>query len=193
MSFKQWMFRLFIGPIDPWGTKIPKPERAIYPRTLVQSSGYDQNIKRVFGKMRLGGNVIWSAPVKRVLVQQGSSGGKGFGGGSSQITPDVYNFFGTFAVALAVGPISSVLKIWINTTIIYNIDTTDVPSLDASARVPVIFYLGTETQNPDPTIEGYEGAGNVSANRGIAYVVFNDYNFGETFDKSSSFTFEVQS
>lgn len=39
-------------------------------------------------------------------------------------------------------------------------------------------YLGSETQEPDPIIESYEGAGNVPAFRGTAYIVFRNLPLG---------------
>lgn len=52
---------------------------------------------------------------------------------------------------------------------------------DASLYENITIYLGTEEQEPDPTIESYEGAGNVEAYRGRAYVVIEGFqleNFG---------------
>ena len=44
---------------------------------------------------------------------------------------------------------------------------------------------------PDPKIEAVEGAGQVSAYRGIAYVVFEDLSMGQFGNRIPQFTFEV--
>lgn len=54
----------------------------------------------------------------------------------------------------------------------------------AQIGLPMRFYDGDESQLPDPLIESVEGKGNVSAHRGLSYIVFEKLplkNFGNTF------------
>ena len=50
--------------------------------------------------------------------------------------------------------------------------TTKAYALEGGGSMQI--YLGSETQEPDPTIESFEGAGDVPAFRGTAYLVFSD-------------------
>jgi len=47
-----------------------------------------------------------------------------------------------------------------------------VEPLDPAGPSSITLYKGSETQNPDPTIQSYEGAANVPAYRGLAYLLF---------------------
>ena len=53
-------------------------------------------------------------------------------------------------------------------------------------------YKGTEDQNPDPTIESYEGVGSTPAYRGLAYVVIEDFPLANYGNRIPNFTFEVK-
>jgi hypothetical protein len=66
-----------------------------------------------------------------------------------------------FAVAIAEGPIGGIGRIWA--------DGKPLPG--AVIRV----HRGTESQQPDPHIEGLDGVGNAPAYRGTAYVVFERF------------------
>lgn len=52
--------------------------------------------------------------------------------------------------------------------------------------------LGLTTQAPDTTIESFEGTGNVPAYRGVAYVVFDDFNFTKYGNRWPTFEFLVE-
>ena len=70
-------------------------------------------------------------------------------------------------------------------------------SSPASARCPRSSTsrstLGTEDQLPDPTIESYEVAGTVPGFRGLAYIVFNDFQLAKYGNRIPNFRFEVYS
>jgi hypothetical protein len=63
----------------------------------------------------------------------------------------------------------------------------------AASLIPdnVRIYLGTEQQVPDSLIESIEGAGNVPAHRGMAYVVFEDLDLAEWGNRIPAMTFDV--
>ena len=127
-------------------------------------------IRMVWGRMRLGGNVIWSSRPKEwveVQVNQGQSsqGGKGGGGGSSpppQNYTFVYHYNLSFAVAFCEGgPGTSLGRVW-----------ADGKELDLAQYV-WRFYDGSQTQEPDPLIASIE-AGAAPAYRGLSYLVFDN-------------------
>ena len=83
----------------------------------VQVSTYGMGIPRVYGAVRIAGNVIWSTDIQETATTQTvNAGGKGGGGSSQQQT--TYSYSASFAVALCEGPIIGIRKIWANGTLI---------------------------------------------------------------------------
>ncbi len=72
-----------------------------------QTSTYGNMISKVYGTMRLSGNVIWATDIKEVKTektstQTSSGGGKGGGGGKTTTsqTTVTYEYFITLAIAI---------------------------------------------------------------------------------------------
>src|SRR5918995_6975734 len=63
-------------------------------------------IPQVFGSMRLAGNVIWARPL--IETRRKQSAGKG-GGGQTVVA---YEYFASFAVAFARGPVDAIRRVW---------------------------------------------------------------------------------
>lgn len=127
----------------------------------LMTSNEGAGVPRVDGRVRIGGEMIWSTRLEEVVETdtQRVQGGKGVGGGGSQkVETTTYSYFANFALALCEGPISHVGRIWL-----------DGMPLDRSLYSPRVYH-GTETQDPDPLILAKEGA--APAYRGIAYLVF---------------------
>jgi hypothetical protein len=156
--------------------KGPKPQKE---DLTIQAASYGTPISILAGTDRAAGALIWVKGNKldRRKVEQG---GKGFMGGG--VT--TYQYYASFAVLIGEGPIDGVRRIWADTKLIYNKSAaslssilasdgqivTHISGIDGDQRV----YLGTETQTPDPSIQADRGADNVSAYRGLAYIVFDD-------------------
>jgi hypothetical protein len=151
----------------------------------VTSSTEGSPIPRVYGRTRLGGQVIWSAHFKENVstsTQTTGGGGKGFGGGGGsrqQVTTTTYTYSLSFAVALCEGVVTRLGRVW-----------ADGKPLDLSKYV-TRFYPGTEDQAPDPLIQQIEGADNVPAFRGTAYVVFEDMALEAFGNRMPQLQFEV--
>lgn len=129
-------------------------------------------LPRVYGRMRLGGHVIWATRFKERIEETG--GGKG--GGPEQRH---YSYSVSLAVALCEGTIASVGRIWA--------DGEELARSALNMRV----YNGDFTQEPDPLIEAVEGSGTVPAFRGTAYVVFEDLELARFGNRVPQLTFEV--
>jgi hypothetical protein len=148
----------------------------------LQASTYGSAIPQVYGTVRIAGNVIWGTNfVEHVKTETSSSGGKGGGGGGSSTTTTTYSYSVSYAVAICRGPIVRVVRAWADGT---EIDLT---------RVSYTVYTGSESQMPDSFIEGLEGAGNVPAYRGIAYIVFQNFYVDDYGRRIPNLTFEVES
>ena len=148
----------------------------------VQTSTYGKMIPIVYGISRIGGNIIWSRPIKETVTTSTSSagaGGKGGGGRVTQATTS-YSYSISLAIGICEGAVDSVLRIW-----------ADAKQLDLSLY-NVRIYNGTETQLPDSLIQSFESANNTPAYRGLAYVVFEDFPLADFGNRIPNFTFEVQ-
>ncbi len=119
-------------------------------------------LPRVWGRLRMGTNIIWATDFreKKETTTQGG-GGKG-GGGGNKVKTTEYFYFASFAVAICEGPITGVGRIW-----------ADGALMDLSG-VTWRWYPGDESQQPDPFIAAKSGAANTPAYRGTAYLVFED-------------------
>ncbi len=60
--------------------KLPTQEGARLADLRVQTSSYGGNIPKLYGTMRIAGNVIWSTDIKEFRVETTQNGGKGGGG-----------------------------------------------------------------------------------------------------------------
>lgn len=118
----------------------------------VQSSTEGEAIPRVWGRVRVSGQVIWATRHEETVVRS-SSGGKG------GVSTKTYKYYANFAVGLCEGPIARIGRIW-----------ADGEPLDTDG-VTFRVHLGHETQDPDPLILARQG-GEVPAYRGLAHVVF---------------------
>ena len=129
---------------------------------------------QVFGRMRVGGQVIWATQF--LESSQTSGGGKGAPRGPRTTS---YSYSVSLAVAVSEGPILGLGRIWA--------DGQEVSISDLNMRV----YTGASDQLPDPKIEAVEGAGEAPAFRGTAYVVFEDLQLNAFGNRVPQFSFEV--
>jgi hypothetical protein len=150
----------------------------------VMASTEGAPMPRLYGRARVAGEMIWATQLEEIIstsTETAGGGGKGGGGGGGQVTTTTttYSYFANFAVGLSEGPIGNVMRVW-----------ADGKPLDLSG-LTMRFYSGGEEQMPDALIVAKEGAGNVPAYRGTAYVVFERLplqNFGNRIPQLS---FEV--
>lgn len=133
----------------------------------VTTSAYGETIPIIYGPSnRLAGKLIWSSGLIETQrkVKQGGKGGP-----SVQATE--YSYRTSCAFLICDGETDSIRRILCNGKTVYDVDAgiTDW-GLFGAVRI----YTGSASQNPDPVIEAYEGAGNAPAYRRLTYVVFED-------------------
>jgi hypothetical protein len=155
------------------GSQVIEQERLDRFRLSGASEG--ASVARLYGQMRLGGQVIWATRFKEHVTVTGG-GGKG-----APPTPRTasYSYSVSLAVALCEGEISRVGRVWA--------DGSELARTDLTMRV----YRGTDDQMPDPKMEAVEGAGQVPAYRGIAYVVIEDLDLSPYGNRLPQLSFEV--
>ena len=136
-------------------------------------------IPRVYGRARVGGQVIWATEFEEeVVTSQAGGGGKG-GGGSSAAKQIEYRYYGNFAVGLTEGEISGIGRVW-----------ADGQELDLGS-ITWRLYTGGEDQEPDSLISAREGAENAPAYRGLAYIVFERMPLAPYGNRLPQLSFEV--
>ncbi len=145
----------------------------------VTASTEGADIARLYGRARLGGQIIWATNFEEeATTSDAGGGGKGLGGGSSASQHN-YRYFANFAVALCEGEVTRLGRVWA--------DGSEITLSDYTYR----FYAGSETQAPDSLIEAKEGAGNAPAYRGLAYVVFERLPLEDFGNRIPQLNFEV--
>jgi hypothetical protein len=156
----------------------------------VQISTYGTMIPMLWGTKRMAGNVIWMDEIKEVYTVNTSHTE-----GGSTVRDRTRTFTCSFAVAFCEGPISSIIRMWVDNVIFVDFRDPNgefyppgagaemaVANIDASSSLAnqrYTLYYGAEDQAVDPTIEAALGAGNTPAYRGICYVVFRNFPIGE--------------
>lgn len=138
-------------------------------------------IPRIYGRARVGGQVIWATEFDEEVIRssQASGAGKGgaLGGGGTRTTE--YRYYANFAVALCEGPITRIGRVW-----------ADGREIELS-RLVWRLYTGTQTQEPDSLIAARDGADNAPAYRGVAYIVFERLALAEYGNRVPQLSFEV--
>src|SRR5690606_5721632 len=167
--------------VDSWIVSSLAPTQRIEGQRLdslrITSSTEGAVIPRVYGRMRIGGNVIWATDFREETRTTTQGGGKGGGGGKVKTTEYLYS--ASFAVALCEGPITGIGRIW-----------ADGKPMDTSG-VTWRWYPGDETQTADPFIAARMAASNTPAYRGTAYVVFEELPLATYGNRLPQLSFEV--
>lgn len=131
----------------------------------------------VYGRMAVPGVVMWLG----LMVEHSNTSEVGGKGGTSQDVT-TFSYTQSIAIGLCEGPITSLGRIWENGTLVYDARPQQDGESDAAYANRVTasgtyaanltLYLGDEEQEPDPTMEAV--LGEVSAFRGLAYIVYHD-------------------
>ncbi|MBW4708544.1 glycoside hydrolase TIM-barrel-like domain-containing protein [Roseobacter sp. YSTF-M11] len=147
-------------------------------RFRISSVGEGEVISQVYGRMRLGGQVIWASDFQETVTVSGGGGGGGKGAPSQPQTRK-YSYTVNLAVAICEGEITRVGRIWAN--------GEEIAPDDLNLRI----YKGSAEQLPDPVMEAIEGTGMVPAYRGTAYAVIENLDLERFGNRVPQFSFEV--
>ncbi|MGO4704510.1 glycoside hydrolase/phage tail family protein [Microvirga sp. 2MCAF38] len=163
------------------GTKVVEGPRLKDIDGLTSTEGAP--IPRVYGRARIGGQLIWATRLEEVANTQtqrsGAQGGKGMGAKGSKTVNVTYSYFANLAVGLCEGSIAYVRRVW-----------ADGRELDLSSIVMRVHH-GHDTQDADALIVAKEGAESAPAYRGLAYVVFERLALAEFGNRVPQFSFEI--
>jgi hypothetical protein len=145
----------------------------------VTTSSYGAVIPRQYGRMRVPGTIIWSTE----LVENETSSG----GGKQGPSLTSYTYSVSFAVVLSSRPIAGIGRIWADGKLLRGIEG------DLKVGGELRVHTGEADQPVDPLMLAAEGPARCPAHRGLAYVVFEDLDLAEYFNRIPALTFEVLS
>lgn len=150
-------------------------------KVYLSSSTEGAPIPRIYGHVRIGGQVIWADEIIEEIVKSSSGGGSAKGAAASPPSGATieYRYFASFAVALAEGEIAGIGRVW-----------ADGREIDLS-RTTFRLYPGSETQEPDTLIEARLGPGATPAFRGTAYILFERLPLADYGNRIPQLSFEV--
>lgn len=167
--------------VDNWIVSSLAPAQRIEGARLgslrIASSTEGAVIPRLYGRMRIGGNIIWATDFREETRTRSQGGGKGGGGG--KVTTTEYIYFASFAVALCEGPITGIGRVW-----------ADGKAMDMTG-VTWRWYPGDDVQAADPFLSAKMGAANAPAYRGTAYVVLEELDLTPFGNRPPQISFEV--
>lgn len=174
--------RLVTNPSGPLlgGTKIVEGPRLTNLAALASTEGAP--IPRLYGRARIGGQMIWATRFveTQARTRTGGSGGKSHVAGSGSSTETItYAYAANFAVGLCEGEIAFVRRIWA--------DGREIDRTTFTHRV----YTGTSDQMPDPLIVAKEGADFAPAYRQLAYIVFENFPLTDYGNRIPQLSFEI--
>ena len=166
--------------VDSWIVSSLAPAQRIEGARLdslrITSASEGAVIPRLFGRMRIGGTIIWATDFREDTRTTTQGGGKG---GGPEVRTTEYLYSASFAVALCEGAITGIGRIW-----------ADGKTMDLTG-VTWRWYPGDEAQSPDPFIAATTRTGATPAYRGTAYVVFEELDLSAFGNRLPQLSFEV--
>ena len=140
------------------------------------TSSYGQPIARQFGRMRVGGTVIWATDINETSAREGV--------GKGQTSTTTYSYSVSFAVALSSTALARVGRVWADGNLLRG------ENGDLKVEGAMRFYRGDGDSPVDPLIAADKGA-LAPAFRDCAYVVFEDLALADYGNRIPALTFEV--
>jgi len=140
----------------------------------VQGSTEGAAIPRVYGRVRIAGQIIWATNFEEVVSESREGGKGGLGGGTTVRT---YSYFANFAIGLSEGPIARIGRVW-----------ADGKPFDLAGTTHRI-YVGSADQLTDSLIEAKQG--DAPAYRDTAIIVFERLALEDFGNRIPQLSFEV--
>lgn len=141
------------------------------------SSSYGSDIPLVWGTARLPANLVFAGKITttRVESKQAPAGGKGGGGGITNVS---YAYACTLAYIPCAGPVVGVRKMWGAGQLIYDAsgDTLQGHGIDS-----ITVHLGSEEQGRDASLEAELGEAATPGYQGRCMIVMRQYDMTELF------------
>lgn len=134
----------------------------------ITMSSYGLPLPRHFGRMRVGGAIIWATELVATGTDSAEPG-----------------YAANFAVAVASRPIAALGRIWADGKLLRGADG------DLKVAGTLRIYTGHGDQQPDPLIAADVGPAECPAFRGLAYLVFEALDLSQFYNRVPALAFEV--
>jgi hypothetical protein len=143
------------------------------------TAGEGGGVPKVYGRGRVGGQIIWTGEVQEATTTIRSvEGAKGFRRATEEETTEA-RYSLSLAIALCAGPLTRIARVWA--------DGRLITLGDFDYRI----HHGAEDQTPDPLIEAAIG-GPAPAYRGLSYIVFDSLPLAPFGNRVPQFNFEIE-
>ena len=147
---------------------------------ILTKANYGQPITLIFGTARVNSKIIWA---KKITEIQDTDSSKQLFADTGQVKSITSitecTYYLSFAAALCEGEIAAIGRVWANDELI------DI------SKYKFRLYLGSEQQLADPLIASCHEYGQVTAFRGLSYIVFEELPLGDFNNSIPNFSFEV--
>lgn len=160
-----FMVGSMVGGFIDNASRVVKEEGPRISDLNVSSSAYGNPKPILYGTMRVPAQIIWTSGIKETKIVKKKRAGKG---GGPTVKTTTYQYSANLACGLCEGPIDGIVRIWMDSKLVYDRDGTGVLS---DNRFVLRVYNGTENQFPDGMITSYLLPGASPAYRGLAYIV----------------------
>lgn len=141
----------------------------------------------IYGTASVSGNIIDRSQIYKSIKRTRQSKGGG------PVTEEERMHL-TYAIRICEGPIKSVLRIWEDEKLVYDIraNGSQVKAAENEKyKKKFRLYTGDEEQQPDPELEVIHGVGNAPSYRGTAYIVFPRNDVTDRRGSIPNYRFEV--
>ncbi len=155
------------------GSRVVETGRVTQFRLMGSREG--AGIPRIFGRMRVGAQVIWASRFRDQVSTSSARAGKG----GPRIETRRHSYSVSLAIGLCEGPVERIGRIWADGALL------------EPGFAEVRLHRGGEDQMPDPLIEAIEGPGAAPAYRGLAYLVVEELELGRFGNRTPQFSVEV--
>lgn len=166
----------YVDPVKIQGPRLQDAQRQTSQEGIPIPFGY--------AKFPCMGNIIWAAKLQEHKHEDRAKGG------TVNVT---FTYTRSYAIGICEGPIVGLIIVKKNGKIVYDTRPgTTIQGANGKFHGFHKIYLGDETQVADPTIESYEGVGNVEPFRGLAYIVAEDDDLTDSGGAIPVYEFVVQ-
>ena len=142
-----------------------------------QSFCYGVDIPKIYGRVILTGNIVWYGEVREEKHTKAREFGNIF---KHKEYNTHYRYYANFAMILCEGVVDEISRIWADDEEIF------------LNHYNITKYYGTEQQGVDPLMANHLGKDNISAFRGLCYVVIKDFPIDPARSTLPKFTFELK-
>ena len=154
----------------------------------VQTSRDGLPIPIGWGLCHLHGNLIQKNPPTTITVKDK----QGKGGGTVTESERRLQTYAIGVARSAYGAIEGVTRIWEFDKLVYDINYAGITQAEHDKYAAKIrIYVGDESQLPDPDLEAHTGVGHCPAYRGLAYVVWVNYDITDFGSAIPQYRFEI--